>query len=199
MKAPVSVRCSEDANANAEVKKEPGPEPPLFRMVILPIVLTELNAVLKYGNAVDRNKPLGKTGTRTRLRLLPVLETHRPVHRTETVLVVFSRWEFASSITHSIAAALYSLSELRTVMEGVCCNTMHSRVSSWGSRRNYPPNEENTLNAGLRKGDAIIVLAFCFHRGSANMTDDHRLVFRTSVTRGWLRREEIACFLTILL
>lgn len=35
------------------------------------------------------------------------------------------------------------------------------------------------------------MLASCFHGGSANTTsDEHRLIFSTFATRGWLRQEE---------
>jgi len=61
----------------------------------------------------------------------------------------------------------------------------------WGNDRKTPPKESDTFYAELTKGDAFLMLASCFHGGSANTTtDEHRLVFGTFVTRGWLRQEE---------
>ena len=65
--------------------------------------------------------------------------------------------------------------------------TIHVR----GNARKNPPNEADTFYAELKKGDALLMLASCFHGGSANVTrDEHRLVFGTFATRGWLRQEE---------
>jgi ectoine hydroxylase-related dioxygenase (phytanoyl-CoA dioxygenase family) len=47
------------------------------------------------------------------------------------------------------------------------------------------------VHAELDKGDAFFMFASCFHGGSANTTtDQHRLVYSTFVTRGWLRQED---------
>ncbi|KAH6679238.1 hypothetical protein B0J14DRAFT_471905, partial [Halenospora varia] len=61
----------------------------------------------------------------------------------------------------------------------------------WGNDRPEPPNEDDYFYAELNKGDAFIMLASCYHGGSANTTtDEYRLLFGTFVTRGYLRQEE---------
>lgn len=60
-----------------------------------------------------------------------------------------------------------------------------------GNDRPEPPNEDECFYAELNKGDAFIMLASCYHGGSANTTtDEYRLLFGTFVTRGYLRQEE---------
>lgn len=54
-----------------------------------------------------------------------------------------------------------------------------------------PPEEELCRYAEMEKGDAFLMLASCFHGGSANTTaDEERLIFSTFATRGTLRQEE---------
>lgn len=54
-----------------------------------------------------------------------------------------------------------------------------------------PPDEELCTYAEMEKGDAFLMLASCFHAGSANKTtDEERLIFSTFATRGTLRQEE---------
>ena len=53
------------------------------------------------------------------------------------------------------------------------------------------PQGADTFYAELKKGDAFLMLASCFHGGSANVTKaEYRLVFGTFTTRSWLRQEE---------
>jgi ectoine hydroxylase-related dioxygenase (phytanoyl-CoA dioxygenase family) len=43
----------------------------------------------------------------------------------------------------------------------------------------------------LEPGDGFIMLASCFHGGSANKTkDEERLIYSCFMTRGWVRQEE---------
>jgi len=52
-----------------------------------------------------------------------------------------------------------------------------------------PPVEEEAFYAELEPGDAFIMLASCYHGGSANTTEDEeRLVYGTFVTKGMLRQ-----------
>ncbi|KAJ5377263.1 uncharacterized protein N7496_004672 [Penicillium cataractarum] len=54
-----------------------------------------------------------------------------------------------------------------------------------------PPNEDLTYYAELEPGDGFIMLASCFHGGSANTTtDEERLVLSCFMTKGFLRQEE---------
>lgn len=59
----------------------------------------------------------------------------------------------------------------------------------WGNERK--PSEDEVFYAELEAGDAFIMLASCYHGGSANTTtDEFRLVYGTFCTRGFLRQEE---------
>lgn len=52
-----------------------------------------------------------------------------------------------------------------------------------------PPDESQTVHAELEKGDAFLMLASCYHGGSANTTADQmRTVYGTFMTRGTLRQ-----------
>ena len=54
-----------------------------------------------------------------------------------------------------------------------------------------PPQEEETIYAELQPGDAFIMLAGCYHGGSANHTSDqYRQLYTTFTGRGWCRQEE---------
>lgn len=54
-----------------------------------------------------------------------------------------------------------------------------------------PPVESDAAYAELDVGDAFMMLASCYHGGSANMTkDEERLVYSCFVCRGYLRQEE---------
>ena len=54
-----------------------------------------------------------------------------------------------------------------------------------------PPDESSTFYAELNPGDGLMVLAGCYHGGSANRTkDEERLLYSTFTTRGYLRQEE---------
>lgn len=49
----------------------------------------------------------------------------------------------------------------------------------------FPPREEDTVYAELRPGDAFMMLAGCYHAGSANLTSDQdRQLYRTFTGRG---------------
>lgn len=51
------------------------------------------------------------------------------------------------------------------------------------------PSEEGVVYAEMEKGDAFIMLASCYHGGSANVTtDEERWVYATFMTKGWLRQ-----------
>ncbi|PCG89359.1 Phytanoyl-CoA dioxygenase [Penicillium occitanis (nom. inval.)] len=59
----------------------------------------------------------------------------------------------------------------------------------WGDAR--CPDEELTYYAELEPGDAFLMLASCYHGGSANTTpDQERLVYSCFMTKGYLRQEE---------
>jgi ectoine hydroxylase-related dioxygenase (phytanoyl-CoA dioxygenase family) len=61
------------------------------------------------------------------------------------------------------------------------------RSHLWGKEQ--PPNEDLTFYAELEPGDAFIMLASCYHGGSANTTaDQERLVFSCFMTKGLLRQ-----------
>lgn len=52
-----------------------------------------------------------------------------------------------------------------------------------------PPNEDLAYWAELNPGDAFIMLASCYHGGSANTTlDQERLVYSCFMTKGYLRQ-----------
>ncbi|OGE54749.1 hypothetical protein PENARI_c005G01845 [Penicillium arizonense] len=54
-----------------------------------------------------------------------------------------------------------------------------------------PPNEDLCDFAEMKRGDAFLMMASCFHGGSANTTaDEKRLIFSTFMTKGYLRQEE---------
>ncbi|TVY32182.1 Dioxygenase [Lachnellula occidentalis] len=54
-----------------------------------------------------------------------------------------------------------------------------------------PPSEELAVYAELEAGDGFIMLASCYHGGSANTTEDQeRLVYSCFMTKGYLRQEE---------
>ncbi|OIW35100.1 phytanoyl-dioxygenase family protein [Coniochaeta ligniaria NRRL 30616] len=54
-----------------------------------------------------------------------------------------------------------------------------------------PPKESQAVYAELNPGDGFIMLASCFHGGSANTTkDEERLVYSCFMTKGYLRQEE---------
>jgi ectoine hydroxylase-related dioxygenase (phytanoyl-CoA dioxygenase family) len=54
-----------------------------------------------------------------------------------------------------------------------------------------PPDEKFARYAELKPGDGFIMLASCYHGGSANTTQgEERLLFSCFMTRGWLRQEE---------
>lgn len=54
-----------------------------------------------------------------------------------------------------------------------------------------PPQKSLCQYAEMDKGDAFIMLASCFHGGSANTTaDEERLVFSAFMTKGFLRQDE---------
>ncbi|KFY79077.1 hypothetical protein V499_01882 [Pseudogymnoascus sp. VKM F-103] len=58
----------------------------------------------------------------------------------------------------------------------------------WGEER--CPDEELAFYAELQPGDAFIMLASCYHGGSANTTaDEERLVYSCFMTKGFLRQE----------
>jgi hypothetical protein len=58
-------------------------------------------------------------------------------------------------------------------------------IGARGNARKTPPNEADAFYAELNKSDAFLMLASCFHGGSANVTkDEYRLVFGTFVTWG---------------
>jgi len=57
--------------------------------------------------------------------------------------------------------------------------------------KSQPPNEELSFYAELEPGDGFIMLASCYHGGSANTTtDQERLVYSCFATKGLLRQEE---------
>ncbi|EXJ79511.1 hypothetical protein A1O1_08775 [Capronia coronata CBS 617.96] len=59
----------------------------------------------------------------------------------------------------------------------------------WAHER--APDESLAYYAELEPGDAFIMLASCYHGGSANTTaDEERLVYSCFMTRGYLRQEE---------
>ncbi|UKZ80187.1 hypothetical protein TrVFT333_007944 [Trichoderma virens FT-333] len=59
----------------------------------------------------------------------------------------------------------------------------------WGEER--CPDEALSCYAELEPGDAFIMLASCYHGGSANTTtDEERLVYSCFMTKGFLRQEE---------
>lgn len=52
-----------------------------------------------------------------------------------------------------------------------------------------PPSEDLAAYAELEAGDAFIMLASCYHGGSANTTtDEERLVYSCFMTKGYLRQ-----------
>ncbi|KAK3997958.1 phytanoyl dioxygenase family [Cladorrhinum sp. PSN332] len=54
-----------------------------------------------------------------------------------------------------------------------------------------PPNEDLAYHAELNPGDAFIMLASCYHGGSANTTEnEERLIYSCFMTKGYLRQEE---------
>lgn len=54
-----------------------------------------------------------------------------------------------------------------------------------------PPSEELCEYAEMERGDAFMMLASCFHGGSANTTtNEERLIFSSFMTKGYLRQEE---------
>ncbi|KAI0126184.1 hypothetical protein BJ170DRAFT_463100 [Xylariales sp. AK1849] len=54
-----------------------------------------------------------------------------------------------------------------------------------------PPDESQAVYAELEKGDAFLMLASCYHGGSANTTTDQmRIIYGMFMTRGILRQEE---------
>ncbi|KAF2456313.1 phytanoyl-CoA dioxygenase family protein [Lineolata rhizophorae] len=58
-------------------------------------------------------------------------------------------------------------------------------------KQDAPPVEEDAVHAELDPGDGLIMLASCYHGGSANTTEDEeRLVYGAFVTKGVLRQEE---------
>ncbi|KAM0355126.1 hypothetical protein ACHAPU_000986 [Fusarium lateritium] len=60
----------------------------------------------------------------------------------------------------------------------------------WGSDRG-PPRVEDCTFAEMNKGDAFIMLGSAYHAGGTHSTkDEHRLIFATFSTRGFLRQEE---------
>jgi ectoine hydroxylase-related dioxygenase (phytanoyl-CoA dioxygenase family) len=79
-------------------------------------------------------------------------------------------------------------------MVGIHGFSIEISITEQGNRENNrktPPSEDLTYYAELKKGDAFIMLASCFHGGSANTTTgQYRLVFGTFTTRGWLEQEE---------
>ncbi|KIW21096.1 hypothetical protein PV08_01675 [Exophiala spinifera] len=54
-----------------------------------------------------------------------------------------------------------------------------------------PPNEQDSVYAELEAGDAFMMLASCYHGGSANKTaDEERVVYIHFMIKGYLRQEE---------
>lgn len=54
-----------------------------------------------------------------------------------------------------------------------------------------PSNDDQCFYAELEPGDGFMVMAGCYHGGSANTTaDEERLLYSTFSTRGWCRQEE---------
>ncbi|KAI5477095.1 Phytanoyl-CoA dioxygenase [Pseudohyphozyma bogoriensis] len=55
----------------------------------------------------------------------------------------------------------------------------------------HPPSEEDAVHVELAPTDGFLMLASCYHGGSANMTThQERLVFSCFMTKGYLRQEE---------
>ena len=53
------------------------------------------------------------------------------------------------------------------------------------------PDDSLCAYAELKKGDAFMMFASCYHGGGANKTkDEERLLYSCFMTRGWLRQEE---------
>ncbi|PMD50301.1 uncharacterized protein K444DRAFT_637688 [Hyaloscypha bicolor E] len=53
------------------------------------------------------------------------------------------------------------------------------------------PDDNLVSYAELKRGDAFMMFASCYHGGGANTTkDQERLLFSCFMTRGWLRQEE---------
>jgi ectoine hydroxylase-related dioxygenase (phytanoyl-CoA dioxygenase family) len=53
------------------------------------------------------------------------------------------------------------------------------------------PDDRLCSYAELKRGDAFMMFASCYHGGGANKTtDQERLLFSCFMTRGWLRQEE---------
>ncbi|KIW36009.1 uncharacterized protein PV06_11684 [Exophiala oligosperma] len=58
-------------------------------------------------------------------------------------------------------------------------------------KHDTPPAEDLCVYAELEPGDGFIMLASCYHGGSANTTtDQERLVYSCFMTKGYLRQEE---------
>ncbi|KAJ9640122.1 hypothetical protein H2204_003347 [Knufia peltigerae] len=54
-----------------------------------------------------------------------------------------------------------------------------------------PPSEEGAVFAEMEPGDAFLMLASCYHGGSANTTEnEERLLYGTFMCKGYLRQEE---------
>ncbi|KAL4957880.1 phytanoyl-CoA dioxygenase family protein [Aspergillus filifer] len=58
----------------------------------------------------------------------------------------------------------------------------------WDTARK--PDERLAVHAELQPGDAFIMLASCFHAGSANRSREDRVVYSAFYTKGFLRQEE---------
>jgi len=69
------------------------------------------------------------------------------------------------------------------------CTRMIPGSHLWAHSRE--PDDELVSYAEMKKGDAFMMFASCYHGGGANTTaDEERLLFSCFMTRGWLRQEE---------
>jgi ectoine hydroxylase-related dioxygenase (phytanoyl-CoA dioxygenase family) len=60
------------------------------------------------------------------------------------------------------------------------------------------PSEDDVVYAEMEAGDAFIMMASCYHGGSANTTtDEERWVYATFMTKGWLRQVRAPVALTL--
>ncbi|KAI9731230.1 MAG: hypothetical protein M1834_005423 [Cirrosporium novae-zelandiae] len=113
----------------------------------------------------------------------------QPLHRDDWAHHVVARKvdRYPEDLQRDTGLGLFVATKDATVENG--CTRFIPGSHLWEHERE--PDDDLCVYAELKKGDAFMMFASCYHGGGANQTkDQERLLFSCFMTRGWLRQEE---------
>lgn len=115
--------------------------------------------------------------------------TAQPLHRDDWAYHVVAKKidEYPEDLQRDTGIGWFFAAKDATFENG--CTRFIPRSHLWEHERE--PDDDLCAYAELKKGDAFMMFASCYHGGGANKTEtQERLLFSCFMTRGWLRQEE---------